>query len=191
MSKIASNAIQIGESGTISQNFIITQPTTPDGSLIIQRGTLSSPGAVICKINADGGVNNGGPCFSAYPSTSTSLPANAYAKMNFALEEFDIGGCYDAPNSKFLPNMAGYYLISGQMQINTQLASVAIGIYKNGSLFKQGINASSQNSSTISVIVYLNGVSDYVEAWGYTSVAQGINTSPVYSYFQGYLLRAA
>lgn len=57
MSLVKANSVQIGQSATASQNFTITTPTTPDGSLKISRGNAGATTSdVLVVAAADAGV---------------------------------------------------------------------------------------------------------------------------------------
>jgi hypothetical protein len=111
--------------------------------------------------------------FSAVKSTTqTSIATQAHTKVPFPTEQWDVGGYYDAPNSKFIPP-AGKYLITvvldwvgGIVDQGEYISEIAV----NGAVKWQGppITASgtSEQGSTITAMVDLNGT-DYVEAYCY------------------------
>lgn len=53
MSLVKTNAVQIGQSATASQNFTITLPTTPDGTLKISRGNAGATTSDAVVIDAN------------------------------------------------------------------------------------------------------------------------------------------
>ena len=79
-----------------------------------------------------------GPAFSAVPSGSQSITGNVNTKFNYATEQWDTASCYDTSNSRFTPNVAGYYQITGKIR-STGLCNQAVSIYKNGSILYTGI----------------------------------------------------
>lgn len=135
------------------------------------------------------------PAFSAVPSGTQSIGVATQTKLTFATEEFDTNSNYDnTTNYRFQPTVAGYY----QVNLGIQLASgqtVLIGyIYKNGTNFKSASRDSAtanQTTLTTSALVYLNGSTDYIEAFIYTSAAATVTNAGQWNFFQAHLARAA
>ena len=134
-----------------------------------------------------------GAAFSAGKSSTQVTSAAAYTKITFPTEEFDADGSYDAANSKFLPTVAGYYQITaGVASGSTFTTNNVLNIYKNGALFKAGIQpAVAVYGLTVAGLVYLDGVSDYVEIFTYTSAATTMLGNTTGCYFQGHLAQKA
>lgn len=137
----------------------------------------------------------GGPAFSAYQSSAQTLPSTTLTKLNFQTEEFDTASCFDnTTNYRFTPNVAGYYFFNGAMAISSSATQGFLSFYKNGSEAKRG----SYNSATsglnlieATALIYCNGTTDYIELWGYLGSGQALSASATYTYFQGFLARAA
>lgn len=143
-----------------------------------------------------------GPAFSAVLGTAqTGISSAVETKLRANVEEFDTASCYDnSTNFRFTPNVAGYYYLSGQIYFAATSVSVGYAtIYKNGVRVKDGqyISPSSNPNlfTTVHVLIYLNGTTDYVELYGFCTgtgalsfQVTGINSA---SYFQGFLARAA
>ena len=132
-----------------------------------------------------------GPTFSAYQSALQSFGAGATNKLLCQTEEFDIGGMYDASISRFQPTIAGYYQVSFGVAFATAVGNIAVNIYKNGTVYKSSPTLSPGGNTASSALVYLNGSTDYVEVYAYSSTAQNTAASTNYTYFQGFLARAA
>lgn len=131
-----------------------------------------------------------GPAFSA--SGGGGITTNTTAKVvNINVEQFDTNNCY--LNSRFTPNVAGYYQITGGISGDTLGSNYVFPkIYKNGANYiaaGSGAVAGSANywSVNVSALVYLNGTTDYVELW---ALVIG-SPSQQESYFSGVLVRAA
>jgi len=137
-----------------------------------------------------GTLNAAGPAFSYYQSVASSLTSAAYSKVTFTSSEFDTtGGMYSS--SRFTPTVAGYYQISAGIYA-TNAATIVPAIYKNGSGWKQGSQSATNQQSSVSALVFLNGSSDYVEIYAYNSAAtQNTVAGSALTYFQGCLLRGA
>lgn len=152
-----------------------------------------------------------GPAFSAYCGSSQVVSSGTTVKVALTAEEFDTNTCFNntgstvtlngisVPSYSFAPNVAGYYLLTGQTEnVTGGGPRIAIAVYKNGSSFKQGTdlglpsgNWGSAGGITLGVLVYLNGSSDYVDMRLYDSGGQTIAAGPTTSYFQGFLVRPA
>jgi hypothetical protein len=147
------------------------------------------------------GVAGTGPAFSAYNTGSQSISSAIATKVTLQNEDFDTANCFSS--SRFTPNVAGYYQINGTIYISsssTTESCIAI-IYKNGSVYQggafQGTSTPSSNaSSQVSSVVYLNGTTDYVELYGYAAIGGTGNltnagTLGLRCQFSGCLVRAA
>jgi hypothetical protein len=137
-----------------------------------------------------------GPAFSAYASTATSTPNNSFTKVVCDTEEFDTASCYSTGNSRFTPNVAGYYQFNGQTGGAGGLSTILVSLYKNGSEIKRGIQSVGSTVSVVNVsaLIYLNGTTDYAELYWYQGsgfTANNTVQSPVVTYFQGFLARPA
>ena len=159
--------------------------------------TLTLPantGTVITTASTFAGT---GPAFSAYPSTTTTLTANTDVKVTFDTELFDTNNCF--ASSRFTPNVAGYYQVNLCLSVNFWNGTIFSAlIYKNGSAYQYGQTAYPQTvggvRASISTIVYLNGTTDYIEAYGYQYAQTSNNVvaaSQVSTWFNAALVRAA
>lgn len=143
-------------------------------------------------IKGDGIVTGStAPAFSAYQSSAQSL-TSTLAKINLQSEEFDTANCFDTSTSRFTPTIPGYYHVCGALDASSTPNQVIVSVYKNGAEYKRGFNtATSSGHGNVSVLVYLNGTTDYVELWGSFSTTQNTNALAYLTYFQGYLARSA
>lgn len=131
-----------------------------------------------------------GPAFSAYQSISQTLPSTTYTKIQLQAEDFDTANCFDSTtNYRFTPTVAGYYQINGLVSINSSATQVVTAIYKNGSLYKYGGNLLATGSSIVSLVMFLNGSTDYIELYGYIGTGQALAVGA--SYLNGAMVRAA
>ena len=138
-------------------------------------------------------VSGNMPAFSAYLASNQSIGANAFTKVLFDTEEFDTANCFSS--SRFTPNVAGYYQVNLMVYISAAGSAQGNGaIYKNGVVTKaQFLQVSVNQILSVPALVYLNGSSDYIEAYAY-SVTAGVVSgggNSNYCYFQAYLARAA
>lgn len=133
-------------------------------------------------------VAGNGPLFRALQSGQSIT--SAWVKLTGWTEVFDLGSYFDSvTNSRYQPQVAGYYFVTGYMQISGTTGAASIAIYKNGAIYASGtyIPVSSVNPGVnIVSLVYLNGSSDYVELYGYSLTT--LNTAG--SVFSGCLVRS-
>lgn len=144
-------------------------------------------------------VSGNMPAFSAYLGTNQSVSTSTWTKIQCNTEEFDTNSNYDnATNYRFTPTVAGYYQVNARLDVGTSsITAAVISIYKNGSSFKVGGSFGVGSAvifigQAVSALVYCNGTTDYLEAYGYVTA-----TTPVFyagqsgTYFQASMVRAA
>jgi hypothetical protein len=167
--------------------------------------TIQSAGNTVCTITATG-VNAGIqvaswaiPAFSAYASNNQTVSNITWTKIVLNAEDFDTANAFDSStNYRFQPTIAGYYQINTFItgpSSNTQ--NTISAIYRNGSLYRytgssQNLNASSvlNASESGSILLYLNGSTDYIELYVYQQTGGSqVLSNP--SYFNGFLARSA
>ena len=133
-------------------------PVTIDGTLGITSVTGQAATAVA------------GPAFSA-SGGSISVSNLTATKLTATTERFDTNSNYDT--SRFTPTVAGYYQINATASSGTSATGyVGVSIYKNGSAYVNGSlvpNSSVGPTVSISVLVNMNGTTDYVEIYGIQS----------------------
>jgi hypothetical protein len=142
-------------------------------------------------------VAGNGPAFSVFKSNSLgtqSITANTYTKVTFDTEDFDTNNNF--ASSRFTPTVAGYYQVNAQIDLGGS-AVLICGIFKNGAEFKRGSAVTagmSEYYANVSSVIYMNGSTDYLEVYALSSGATGsiyATTGGQYTYFNGYLARAA
>jgi hypothetical protein len=146
-------------------------------------------------------VINNAPAFSATFLGTQSVTSNTITKVTLNTEIFDTNSNYDpTTNYRFTPTVAGYYQISFGVNgaANAGTAQVVNAIpYKNGTtisglLYTYGAflysTAVNDISSTGSVLIYMNGSTDYLELY-----VKVIGTSPYIAsaFMTGFLARSA
>ncbi len=125
-------------------------------------------------------INAVNPCFRAYASSATSI-TTSFNKIILATENFDTTNAFDSvTNSRFQPTIAGYYQINGNHLTGNGTYRLIAAIYKNGEMHSTGSDGTAFRAH-VSDIVYLNGIFDYVELFGYSGTtadtAIGINAT--------------
>ena len=155
---------------------------------------ITSP-SVVAPIN----LPNGGPAFSAFKNGGNqAFSANTSTKVTFESESFDTASCYDTATSRFTPNVAGYYMVTANVEVLAVAANYLVAqLKKNGNSWFNGSNfptsASAGPNSTVSALVYLNGSTDYVEIYVQASANATVTSQAeaIACKFQGFLARAA
>ena len=140
-------------------------------------------------------ASTGTPAFSATLSANQSIASSSvFTKVPFSVEEIDTASCYDnVTNYRFTPNVAGYYQITFCM-VGSQAASSTMTqiahIYKNGVSVRSVTTSSVSGnyvSATNTALVYMNGTTDYVEAYTWATLASLVYSG---SSFSGYMVRS-
>ena len=172
---------------------------SPNGNTDRTINLPDSNGTILTTATA--GVPVNGPAFSAYFTGTQSVTSNTVTKVTVNTEVFDTNNNYDpATNYRFTPTVAGYYQVSfaveGSASAGTCQAVNAVP-YKNGAVvngitFAYGAylyaTAVNGGSSTGTVLVYMNGSTDFLELYGKVI---GTSTSITNAYFSAFLARSA
>jgi len=144
-------------------------------------------------------VSGNMPAFSYYQAgTGATLANTTNTKITFDTKEYDTANAVSS--SRFTPTVAGYYMVGGCLTLPSVTTgySVTAIIFKNGSFYKNLASGQSgpanYGTSEGSVLVYLNGSTDYIELYGYQYSGGGAATLGVgvgTCFFFGCLVRAA
>lgn len=159
------------------------------GSVTLESPNTNSDFTISLPASAGTAMVSGNmPAFSVYKSSAQTLSGATWTKLTFDTEEFDTNNNF--ASSRFTPTVAGYYQINGQSSngLNTQTVAA---VYKNGSVYKAGVNFSNGYGSVVSTIVYLNGSTDYVELYGYFAGGGNTGSGIESTWFNGCMVRAA
>jgi hypothetical protein len=139
--------------------------------------TLNTPGSNTATFPSATGtvmVSGNMPAFSAYYSGAAQTPAaSTFTKIIFNTEDFDTANCFDSTtNYRFTPTVAGYYqinLICCVGQNGSLLTNYVAALYKNGVRYASTSTGQIANggygNQSISLIIFFNGSTDYVEAY--------------------------
>lgn len=169
--------------------------TAGGGSVVVQPASSIASDVTVNVPSQNCTLGIQGPVFSAWQSTPQSTNSSVSTKIQFQTVEFDTSSpvAYDTTNYRFLPKVAGYYQVSGAVAYASNVSSVQVFIYKNGSAYRAGYNATgTSGTGHVSALVYLNGSSDYVELYSVQTTGT-VNTYQViqYTYFQAVMVRSA
>lgn len=157
-STLTANGILVGN-GTSAVSAIAPVAA---GSRLVSTGTGSAP------------VWQAPLYAQVYLSANQSVTAGVATKIAFDTVQTDPAGIWNAANSRFIPNRAGTYRVSGTFLVGSTTASAGNTfvwyIRKNGSTYAQN-NLTSDfvgafgSSSTFNVLVSMNGSTDYIEGF--------------------------
>jgi hypothetical protein len=173
----------------------IVLQSTSGGSVTIQEpATASNFTQTLPAATGTVMVSGNQPAFRATASTTTTLSANTWTKVNYATETWDTNNNF--ASNRFTPTVAGYYQINAAF--GEGLSAVAmnfyIAIYKNGSEFTkmQYVAATAWYTNIpISCLVYCDGSTDYIEVYAFTGSGYTNTASAATNYFDGAMVRAA
>jgi hypothetical protein len=144
------------------------------------------------------GVYGNIPIVRAYRDATQSYTSGSWVKVQYNNKVYDTANGFDTTNNRYIPNVAGYYLVTISINIggSTSPSVCGLGLYKNSSVirygpvnyFTTGLTTTLQGTST----VYLNGTTDYVEGYAYSNgTSPTIVASLEQSYFEACLIKAA
>jgi hypothetical protein len=188
--KVVLNQVQLGDSGTATQNFV--WQTNADGTCKLARGNVGATTQDILTVDAAGKVTltQNKVAFGAYQSAAQSLPSATATKVQLQTEEFDTANAFDSTtNYRFQPTVAGYYQLNAGFQVASAATVLIAFLYKNGAEHKRGAQqGGNQASSQVAALVFLNGSTDYAEFWAYQgAAAQNTVNNAALTYFNGFL----
>jgi len=121
-------------------------------------------------------AGSSGPAFFVFRNANQSVSANTLTKVAFNAETFDTDNNFDSTtNYRFTATKSGYYQINVNLQTSSAANNVSFGvIQKNGTDLANNFgdySATSARTASFSVIVFLNGSTDYIEI--YTLIVAG------------------
>lgn len=152
--------------------------------------------SIITQSELATGVAGTGPAFNAYAGSAQSIANTTHTKIQLNTEVFDTNNNFDTSTYRFTPTVAGYYQITGSVQLASTSAISAVEIYKNGGLAAQGRGVGTgglNQAGNVSAILYANGSTDYFELYVYQPSGGAINTTAAsdLTYMCGALIRSA
>jgi hypothetical protein len=190
---------QINIAGDTSGSIAIAAP------LVAGSNTLTLPastGTVLTSVSPASDLPSSikGPAFSAQLGSTQSITGNVNTKVTINTEIFDTNNNFDSTtNYRFTPTVAGYYQVNFTvMYANTTSTNFIFAfIRKNGTECGRGSLAyaasTSYPNSAGSLLVYLNGSTDYIELYAYVNTTGNLEgyTPSVYTSFSASMVRSA
>ena len=166
--------------------------TLGGGGVIIQPASSIASDVTVQVPSQNCTLGIQGPAFSVTKSSGQSISATTTTKVTFDTETFDTNNCF--ASNAFTPNVAGYYQINVNLGFGSTGAA-QVNLFKNGSTSQNG-TAITYNSSiggvmSLSCEVYMNGTTDYLEVYTYSTAGITINSGATNTQFSGFLARAS
>lgn len=158
---------------TIGTNQVVTFAQAP-----------SLPANSIPQAALAANVAGNGPLIDVYQSSAQSLTNGSNTLIQLQGKNYDTGTCFNntgstvtlngisTPQYAFAPNVAGYYFVNVAMyQAIGSQTELVVFVYKNGSYFGQtgDVITPASRMANGSLFVYMNGTSDYIQMYGYSS----------------------
>ena len=124
------------------------------------------------------------PAFVANAAVTTCW-ASTHTKIIFNAIVHDSNNNFDATtNYRFTPTVAGYYQFNLSVLMDIPATNRLVAqIYKNGSVevANYAVGTAAGGSSSVSGVIFMNGITDYVEGYVYQDTVGSVNTSSVAS----------
>jgi hypothetical protein len=123
------------------------------------------------------------PVASLYQITAQSIPSATATAVNMDGENSDTYGGHSVVTntSRYVGQVPGYYLTIATVLYGSNTTGVRIAyVYRNGALIDGSFGASAgstYSSATAIAVPYLNGSTDYVEAWTYQTSGGALSTN--------------
>jgi hypothetical protein len=143
-------------------------------------------------------VSGNQPAFAAYLGTSQTVTSATLTKLTFNAEFFDTANAFDSTtNYRFTPQVAGYYQVTLTIAGPATATGVYGAIYKNGAVYSYGsigvAVAGVGSGSVNTVLVSMNGTTDYLEGYVFIQAASGVvaQGGVTNTQFQASMVRAA
>jgi hypothetical protein len=151
------------------------------------------------NLTVTGGITVGAtaaPAFRAYLSAGYTVSLATYVKIAFNTESFDTNNNFDSTtNYRFTPTVAGYYQINYNVLGSASATGSYSVIYKNGSPATSGsigIGSTGLGQGAMcSGLLYMNGTTDYIEAYAYITGNGAISGGVDGCSFSAFLARSA
>ena len=194
---VLNNACTVGDS-VVTESFYVSSVLNaiPATAGAVNSTYIADAAVTQAKLAAN--VAGNGPAFSCYQSTPQSLSAATETKILFQTKEFDTASAFNntgstvgtAPAYSFNPQVAGYYSVTGNIAFGSNV-TIYIALYKNGIKYKIGTVPTTCTTVGFAALVSMNGATDYVELYGYTSSAQSTSPTQSTAFFQAAMVRSA
>ena len=179
--------------------------TFPDNSVQSKTGANATniTSGVLAFANGGSNVATIPAFFAARTGTDqTGITAATATKVQLNTKVFDTNSNFDnTTNYRFTPTVAGYYQMSwSAYMFSSTSTSMRAYLYKNGTNFLSGSwmyapGSQTDDVSTGSGLVYMNGTTDYLELYVYIQSGSSLTvyngSTPYWTFLSGCLVRGA
>lgn len=171
---VLTNAATAGDTlvAVIYTSFIVANAVAKSGDTM--SGTLVAPAVNTTTLTVNSVPVLAGPAFFAYATVNQTISNTTYTKVNLSAEIYDTNNNFDTSTARFTPTVAGYYQISSRVGMLgiANMTDCFGSLYKNGSEFARMGQATTGATASFpcpagSVLVYMNGSTDYLELYIY------------------------
>jgi hypothetical protein len=131
--------------------------------------------------------------FRAVSTAAQNSGNSAFAKVNFATEQYDYNSNYDTTTSTYTAPVAGIYHFDARISTNATNTRFIISIFKNGSEIARGGDVAKGSAATTGVTVstdLLLAVNDTIDIRSFGSGSLALATVAPEMHFSGRLVRA-
>jgi hypothetical protein len=184
MSLLKANSVQIGQSATATQNFTLSVPSSPDGTIKLARGNSGATTADILSVNASGAITgatiNGGAVTSGTAVASTSGTAIDFTSIPSWVKKITVmlnGVSTSGTSNPWLIQVgdSGGIEATGYLATSTRLLTSTLNTGTATSGFNINVNNASTNVCHGSMTITLLDLS--TNSW----VASGVFTNSALS----------
>jgi hypothetical protein len=149
--------------------------------------TLAQVNAAVTRIN----VVPAAPVCSVTASAAQSVVSGTPLKIKFDTVEYDTATAFDLVNNRFKPPVPGYYDVNFGAGMSASVNTLYCSVYKNGTEYRRSVSGSNAASTRLSVLVHLNGSTDYMEGWLTANAAGTTTTNSITTAFTVALIQAS
>jgi len=153
-------------------------PTTLDIGVVASGEVLTRSGNNVVGASATSVVTSG--CIKALiylSAAANSHNTSAWGKVPLNAVSFDTASCWNAANLRFVPNRAGYYMVTARVR-RSSAGTLIVGVYRSGS-FGLAVGddiPSVALASSGSALMFCNGSTDYIEMYCYSAATIAYTT---------------
>jgi hypothetical protein len=158
---------------TITLGGDVTGSGTTSITTTLGNGTVSTSKMVDAAVT-DAKLAAGTMLVEARRTTDQTVTANTWTKIQLSTEDTDVENIFDpTTNYRATPTKAGLYLVHVHCNMNCADGGYgAVAIYKNGTHYAANFaisGANQVNGVSVTAFASMNGSSDYIEAYGFSS----------------------
>jgi hypothetical protein len=188
---VLNNACTVGDS-VVTESFYVSSVLNaiPATAGAVNSTYITDAAVTQAKLAAN--VAGNGPAFSAVMTADQSVTGNVDTKVAFSTEVFDTNNNYDpATNYRFTPTVAGYYQINLAL-ISNQNTLSQLKIVRNGTTASAAYTQATNTAGLFTAaLLYMNGSTDYIEAYAIQTSTGSFRDLDAYSYFQASMVRSS